>query len=162
MPSPSRRMAPPAPASSGPGSARGAWSSAHPDFPTLRTRRAPGVVLALLPVFAVRAAFAVLAVFAVFAAVAAPAAAAGSPPSGSSGGSSRNAGAAPYGSAARLPTPRLTAVADGARLELPSGELVALPLPPGARLETAAALAGGWIAAGTTPAAPAGGGGSAS
>ncbi len=84
-------------------------------------------------------------------AAAVPAAAAGAPPSG-----------AAYETAAQLPAPRLTAVAGSTRLELPSGETVALALPPGARLETAAALAGGWIAAGTTPTFPAGGGGSAS
>jgi acyl-CoA thioesterase-1 len=57
----------------------------------------------------------------------------------------------------------LHAAADGARLELPNGELVALALPPGARLDAAAPLAGGWIAAGTAPAAggPGGTGGPA-
>ena len=53
----------------------------------------------------------------------------------------------------------LRAAADGARLELRSGELVPLALPPGARLDAAAPLAGGWIAAGTAPAAGAAGGG---
>jgi acyl-CoA thioesterase-1 len=38
-----------------------------------------------------------------------------------------------------------------ARLELPAGKQVSLTLPPGARLANAAALAGGWIAAGTVP-----------
>ncbi len=38
-----------------------------------------------------------------------------------------------------------------ARLELPAGTVVSLALPPGARLDAAAALAGGWIAAGTVP-----------
>jgi lysophospholipase L1-like esterase len=53
---------------------------------------------------------------------------------------------------------RLTAVAGGARLELPSGAVVPLALPPGAVLETVAALAGGWIAAGTAPDGGGGGG----
>jgi lysophospholipase L1-like esterase len=48
---------------------------------------------------------------------------------------------------------RLVAVAGGARLELPSGAVVTLALPPGATLDTVAALAGGWIAAGTAPGA---------
>ncbi|HEY6322289.1 MAG TPA: hypothetical protein VJA16_12095, partial [Thermoanaerobaculia bacterium] len=63
----------------------------------------------------------------------------------------------------------LRATADGARVELPDGELVSLALPPGARLDAAAPLAGGWIAAGTAPtsgsagaARGAGGAGSAS
>jgi acyl-CoA thioesterase-1 len=53
---------------------------------------------------------------------------------------------------------RVTAVAGGARLELPSGEAVTLALPPGAALDTVAALAGGWIAAGTAPGGDGGGG----
>src|SRR5579864_3530200 len=52
--------------------------------------------------------------------------------------------------AAEIPL-HLRAAADGVRLELPSGELVPLALPPGARLDAAAPLAGGWIAAGTAP-----------
>jgi acyl-CoA thioesterase I len=54
--------------------------------------------------------------------------------------------------ASELPL-HLRAAADGARLELANGELVSLALPPGARLDAAAPLAGGWIAAGTAPAA---------
>jgi len=59
--------------------------------------------------------------------------------------------------ASELPL-HLRAATGGARLELPSGELVSLALPPGARLDAAAPLAGGWIAAGTAPIAGAVGG----
>jgi acyl-CoA thioesterase-1 len=51
---------------------------------------------------------------------------------------------------AALPV-HLLAGSGEARLDLPSGKQVALTLPPGARLESAAAIAGGWIAAGTVP-----------
>ncbi len=40
---------------------------------------------------------------------------------------------------------------DGARLQLASGERISLPVPRGAEMETAAALSGGWLAAGTRP-----------
>lgn len=40
---------------------------------------------------------------------------------------------------------------DGARLQLASGERVALPVPRGAEMRTALALDGGWIAAGVRP-----------
>ncbi|HEV3075588.1 MAG TPA: GDSL-type esterase/lipase family protein [Thermoanaerobaculia bacterium] len=61
--------------------------------------------------------------------------------------------------ASELPL-HLREAADGARLELPTGELVSLALPPGARLDAAAPLSGGWIAAGTAPAAGNAGGAS--
>jgi acyl-CoA thioesterase-1 len=51
----------------------------------------------------------------------------------------------------------LLATAGEARFELPSGELVSLALPPGARLSSAAPLGGGWIAAATMPDGAAGG-----
>ncbi|HYL06253.1 MAG TPA: GDSL-type esterase/lipase family protein, partial [Thermoanaerobaculia bacterium] len=54
------------------------------------------------------------------------------------------------GSEVRL---HFTAATGEARLELPAGKVVSLALPPGAKVEAAAALAGGWIAAGTVPAA---------
>jgi lysophospholipase L1-like esterase len=61
--------------------------------------------------------------------------------------------AAPARAAASALPLRLSATAGGARLELSRGEVVSLALPPGARLDAAAALAGGWIAAGTLPSA---------
>ncbi len=61
------------------------------------------------------------------------------------------AAAAPARAAASELPLHLRAAADGARLELPNGELVSLALPPGARLDAAARLSGGWIAAGTAP-----------
>jgi hypothetical protein len=61
------------------------------------------------------------------------------------------AAAAPARAAASELPLHLRAAADGARLELPNGELVSLALPPGARLDAAAPLSGGWIAAGTAP-----------
>jgi lysophospholipase L1-like esterase len=60
--------------------------------------------------------------------------------------------------ASELPL-HLRATEGGARLELPNGELVSLALPPGARLDAAAPLSGGWIAAGTTLIAGGAGGG---
>ena len=55
-----------------------------------------------------------------------------------------------------LPRPPLVATSGAARLLLASGAAVALPpLPAGARLESTAALAHGWVAAGSAPAAPA-------
>src|ERR1700676_1394623 len=68
------------------------------------------------------------------------------------------AAAAPARAAASDLPLHLRAAADGVRLELPNRELVSLALPPGARLDAAAPLAGGWIAAGTTPAASGTGG----
>jgi len=47
--------------------------------------------------------------------------------------------------------PLLLPAEDGARLELASGERISLPVPRGAEMETAAALSGGWLAAGTRP-----------
>src|ERR1700674_3394639 len=63
------------------------------------------------------------------------------------------AAAAPAGAGASALALRLSATAGGARLELPTGEVVSLALPSGARLDAAALLAGGWIAAGTLPSA---------
>src|ERR1700686_1709677 len=59
---------------------------------------------------------------------------------------------------AGAPAPPPTAVAGGGpRLDLPSGDQVALALPPGAMMDAAAELAGGgWIAAGTAGATPPG------
>jgi acyl-CoA thioesterase I len=70
------------------------------------------------------------------------------------------AATAPAWATASEPPLRLSTSAEGAggaTLELPSGELVSLALPPGARLDAAAPLAGGWIAAGTAPSAGAAG-----
>jgi hypothetical protein len=59
----------------------------------------------------------------------------------------------PMPAAAGQQGPLLLSAAGEARLELPSGERVAAPLPAGASLETTAALETGWLAAGTQPGA---------
>src|SRR5260370_29150518 len=64
---------------------------------------------------------------------------------------------APVGAAASEGFLRFSAAAGEARLELPAGGVVALALPSGSKLAAAAALAGGWIAAGTVPDAAGGG-----
>lgn len=67
------------------------------------------------------------------------------------------AGTTPARAAASELPLHLRTTAGEARLELPNGELVSLALPPGARLDAAAPLAGGWIATGTAPTAGAAG-----